>query len=103
MEYHGVEIPSDRIAEFCRTWRINEFALFGSVLRPGFRPDSDVDVLIAFVPDAGPSRRLQPARNAELGGCSIPVCRRAPRDAPRAAGECRSPRRAASAAPAVGC
>lgn len=47
-------IPLDRakIADFCRRWKITEFALFGSVLRDDFRPDSDVDVLIAFAPDA---------------------------------------------------
>jgi hypothetical protein len=47
-------IPIDhrRIADFCRKWRIVEFALFGSVLRDDFRPDSDVDVLVRFEPDA---------------------------------------------------
>lgn len=52
MTYHGIEIPEDKIGRFCRKWRINEFALFGSVLRPDFRPDSDIDVLIAFDRDA---------------------------------------------------
>ena len=42
-----------KIAEFCRKWRIAEFALFGSVLRDDFRPDSDVDVLVTYDPDAG--------------------------------------------------
>jgi uncharacterized protein len=45
--------PRDRIAEFCRKWRVDELALFGSVLRDDFRPDSDVDVLLTFAPDAG--------------------------------------------------
>ncbi|HET7229934.1 MAG TPA: nucleotidyltransferase family protein [Longimicrobium sp.] len=36
--------------EFCRRWHITEFALFGSVLRDDFRPDSDVDVLVTFQP-----------------------------------------------------
>lgn len=47
-------IPIDRetIAAFCRKWRITEFALFGSVLRDDFRPDSDVDVLVTFAEDA---------------------------------------------------
>lgn len=52
MTYHGIEIPQNSIVEFCRKWRITEFALFGSVLRPDFRPDSDIDVLIAFDRDA---------------------------------------------------
>jgi len=36
------------ITEFCQRWRIAELALFGSVLRADFRPDSDVDVLVTF-------------------------------------------------------
>src|SRR5947207_2863123 len=38
----------DRLAEFCRRWKIAELSLFGSVLRSDFRPDSDVDVLVVF-------------------------------------------------------
>ena len=47
-----IPIDHERIAEFCRKWRITEFALFGSVLREDFRSDSDVDVLAVFDPDA---------------------------------------------------
>ena len=48
-------IPMDRIQAFCRKWGISEFALFGSVLRDDFGPDSDVDVLVRYRPDADPS------------------------------------------------
>lgn len=41
-----------QIADFCRRWRVTELALFGSVLREDFRPDSDVDVLVTFEPGA---------------------------------------------------
>ena len=43
-------IPLDlsRLRDLCRTWRITEFAFFGSVLRDDFRPDSDVNVLVSF-------------------------------------------------------
>jgi len=47
-----VAVDQNRIAEFCRKWRITELALFGSVLRGDFGPDSDVDVLVTFEPDA---------------------------------------------------
>ncbi len=49
----NARIPIDRnkIAEFCRRWKITEFALFGSVLRDDFRPESDVDVLVTFAPE----------------------------------------------------
>jgi len=49
-----IPIDSDRIAAFCRKWRITEFALFGSVLRDDFGPDSDVDVLVQFEPGHTP-------------------------------------------------
>lgn len=52
MNYHGVEIPVDRIAEFCRRNRIRRLALFGSILRDDFRPESDIDVLVEFEPGA---------------------------------------------------
>jgi predicted nucleotidyltransferase len=47
-----IAIDRERIAEFCRRWKIVEFSLFGSVLRDDFRSDSDVDVLASFAPDA---------------------------------------------------
>jgi predicted nucleotidyltransferase len=47
-----IHIDRDKIADFCRRWKITELALFGSVLRDDFCPDSDVDVLVTFAPDA---------------------------------------------------
>ena len=51
MRYHDVELSDERIAQFCRKWRIREM-LFGSVLREDFGPISDVDCLVVFAPDA---------------------------------------------------
>ena len=48
----AITIDPERLAGFCRKWRITELALFGSVLREDFRPDSDVDVLVSFEPGA---------------------------------------------------
>jgi hypothetical protein len=50
----SVRVSLDRRAlrRFCRRWKVTEFALFGSVLREDFRPDSDVDVLVSFRADA---------------------------------------------------
>ena len=47
-----IKIDHDKIAAFCRKWKVQEFALFGSVLRDDFGPNSDVDVLLTFEPDA---------------------------------------------------
>ncbi len=45
-----IPIPRAEIEAFCRRHRIRKLALFGSVLRDDFSPDSDVDVLVEFEP-----------------------------------------------------
>jgi predicted nucleotidyltransferase len=50
----GIEMPKEQIAEFCRRHHIRRLALFGSVLRDDFRPDSDVDVLVEFADGRAP-------------------------------------------------
>lgn len=45
-----IHIPHQEIEAFCRKWRVRELALFGSVLRDDFHPESDVDVLVTFEP-----------------------------------------------------
>ena len=49
-----IELPREQIAEFCRRNHIRRLALFGSVLRDDFTPDSDVDVLVEFEPGKTP-------------------------------------------------
>ena len=46
----ALQLDKPRLAEFCRQNHIISLALFGSVLRNDFRPDSDVDVLVVFAP-----------------------------------------------------
>ncbi|MCX5898923.1 MAG: nucleotidyltransferase family protein [Proteobacteria bacterium] len=43
-----INIDREAIADFCKKWKITECALFGSVLRDDFAPDSDIDVLVSF-------------------------------------------------------
>ena len=50
MVHRGVQIPSDKIADFCRKHRIRKLSLFGSILREDFGPGSDIDILIEFEP-----------------------------------------------------
>ena len=45
-----IDLPSDGLTDFCKRWQITELALFGSVLRDVFGPESDVDVLVSFEP-----------------------------------------------------
>jgi predicted nucleotidyltransferase len=47
-----IPLNREKIAEFCQRWQIAELSIFGSALRDDFRPDSDVDMLVTFSPDA---------------------------------------------------
>ncbi len=50
-----ITLPMAEIRTFCQTWKIREFALFGSVLRNDFTETSDIDVLVVFHEDAHPT------------------------------------------------
>lgn len=65
------DVPKDQLAEFCRRNHILKLALFGSILREDFRPDSDIDVLVEFEPGHVPGFgfiRLQDELSALFGG-----------------------------------
>lgn len=48
----AIEVDKAAVQRFCEKWRIREFALFGSVIRDDFGPDSDIDVLVTLGPAA---------------------------------------------------
>src|ERR1700687_3518830 len=50
----GVELPEAAIADICRSHQVRELSLFGSAARGEMRPDSDVDLLVDFLPGARP-------------------------------------------------
>lgn len=62
MVINGVTFPMGTIAEICRRYGVSRLSLFGSILREptpeggyGFRPTSDVDMLVEFSPSASPT------------------------------------------------
>ncbi len=55
MSITAINLPMEKIAEFCDQWQVTEFALFGSVLRDDFRLESDIDVMVEFHPEAHPT------------------------------------------------
>ncbi len=63
-----ISIPRERLDEFCRRWKIAELCVFGSALRDDFRPDSDLDLLVSFAPDADWSLMDHVAMEEELTG-----------------------------------
>jgi predicted nucleotidyltransferase len=65
-----VRIPEEALAILCRHYHVRRLALFGSALREDFGPESDVDVLVEFVPGHTPGLgfvRLQRALSDLLG------------------------------------
>ncbi|MCH8837648.1 MAG: nucleotidyltransferase domain-containing protein [Candidatus Marinimicrobia bacterium] len=66
MMINKFEIPHRKLAAFCNRWKIIELALFGSVLREAFGPESDVDMLATFEPDHGWSLLDHVAMEEEL-------------------------------------
>lgn len=57
-------IGRNLLADFCRRHGIRRLSLFGSALREDFRSDSDIDLLVEFLPD----RRVS---LFDLGGMSM--------------------------------
>ena len=45
-------VDASIIADFCRRWKINQLAVFGSAASGVLGPDSDIDLLVTFAPDA---------------------------------------------------
>ncbi len=72
-----LSVSKDRIASFCLGWGIRRLAFFGSVLRPDFGPDSDVDVLVEFEPDSIPGllgvARMEREFSALLGDRKVDI------------------------------
>jgi predicted nucleotidyltransferase len=53
MKAHApIDVPREAIAEFCQRNKIIELAMFGSAARGELRPDSDIDLMVTFAPDA---------------------------------------------------
>jgi uncharacterized protein len=51
MKVKNIDISLSEIKQLCEKHHINKFALFGSVLREDFTPNSDIDVLVEFQPE----------------------------------------------------
>ena len=48
MKSSRINFKEEQISDFCKRNHIKKLALFGSILRDDFRPDSDIDVLVTF-------------------------------------------------------
>lgn len=74
-EKRSIDIPADKIAEFCKRNGIRKLSLFGSALRDDFRPDSDIDLLVEFRAGEAPSMldlaRMERELSSLLGGRKV--------------------------------
>ena len=70
-----LDLDKEQIAAFCRQRHIQRLAVFGSALRPDFRPDSDIDLLVEFEPGHVPGllgmARMERELSALLGGRKV--------------------------------
>jgi predicted nucleotidyltransferase len=48
----GIVLPAEKIAEICRKYQVRELSVFGSAARGDMQPESDIDLLVEFEPDA---------------------------------------------------
>jgi predicted nucleotidyltransferase len=49
-----IDVDESKLAEICRRYRVQELSVFGSAARGTMRPDSDIDLLVEFLPEAAP-------------------------------------------------
>jgi|SRR5919106_5928247 predicted nucleotidyltransferase len=70
-----LEIPRDKIADFCKRNHIRKLSLFGSALRGELRKDSDIDILVEFRPGEAPSlfdlARMERELSSLVGGRKV--------------------------------
>lgn len=74
-EKTNIQLPRDKIADFCKRNRIRKLSLFGSALKGELRKDSDIDLLVEFHPDEAPSlfdlARMERDLSKLLGGRKV--------------------------------
>ncbi len=47
-----IDVDEPKLAEICRRYRVLELSVFGSAARGEMQPDSDIDLLVEFLPEA---------------------------------------------------
>ncbi|SRR5579883_907503 len=51
MQISGITVPEVELRLLCQKYRVKELSVFGSRARGDHRPDSDLDLLVEFLPD----------------------------------------------------
>ena len=53
LQLGDAQVDDAKLADLCRSYSVRELSIFGSAARGEMRPDSDIDMLVEFLPDAG--------------------------------------------------
>jgi len=48
----NVEVDEAKLVDLCQRYQVRELSLFGSAARGEMRPESDIDLLVEFLPTA---------------------------------------------------
>ena len=65
-----VQVDEAQLARICRGYGVRELSAFGSAARDSMRPDSDIDLLVEFLPDAEPGLLDHAGLMLDLAGYS---------------------------------
>ena len=52
LQLGDAQVDEARLAALCRRYKVRELSLFGSAARGEMRSDSDIDLLVEFLPNA---------------------------------------------------
>jgi uncharacterized protein len=52
LQLGNTQVDEVKLSDLCRQYRVRELSFFGSAARGEMRPDSDIDMLVEFLPDA---------------------------------------------------
>ncbi|MGA0199595.1 MAG: nucleotidyltransferase family protein [Prochlorotrichaceae cyanobacterium] len=83
MKTFPIQIPDMKIQRFCQQNKIRKLSLFGSVLRDDFTEQSDVDVLVEFLPGKTPGLAIVSMEDELSAILGRTVDLRTPRDLSR--------------------
>jgi hypothetical protein len=68
IDTNGLVLPQLEISAICRRYQVRELCVFGSAARGELRPDSDIDLLVDFLPEARPGLLGLSAMMREFSG-----------------------------------
>jgi predicted nucleotidyltransferase len=83
--HQALSLDEGTLARICEAYRVRKLSLFGSQLKGTARPESDIDLLVEFAPDAHPTlldlAQIEAELSAAMNGRKVDL--RTPEDLSR--------------------